>query len=144
MRMMKCLRSLGFKEHADAVLAHAHAMQVNIEDPESVALLLNAYLSAGMTEQAAALLGRDPASHVLLDDSRKVADLLRALSTAGAEAQVSSLAARAATDTVFWTLWTPGGLPEAMREMVQEPKPISLRGAFSTKGNFGITLTGTA
>ena len=117
MRLMKCLRRLGFEEHADAVLARAHAMQVNIEDPESVALLLNAYLSAGMTEQAAALLGRDPASHVLLDDSQKVADLLRALSTAGAEAQVSSLAARAATDTVFWALWTPGELPEAMREM---------------------------
>jgi len=117
MGLMKCLRRLGFEEHADAVLARAHAMQVNIEDPESVALLLNAYLSAGMTEQAAALLARDPASHVLLDDSRKVADLLRALSAAGAEAQVSSLAARAATDTVFWTLWTPGGLPKAMREM---------------------------
>jgi hypothetical protein len=117
MRLTRCLRSLGFEENADAVLARAHAMQVNIEDPESVALLLNAYLSAGMTEQAAALLGRDPASHVLLDDSQKVADLLRALSAAGAEAQVSSLAARAATDTVFGTLWTPGGLPEAMREM---------------------------
>lgn len=47
---------------------------------------------------------------------QKVADLLRALSAAGAEAQVSSLAARAATDTVFWTLWTSGGLPKAMRE----------------------------
>ena len=119
MRLMGCLRRLGFEEHADAVLARAHAMQVNIEDPESVTLLLNAYLSAGMTEQAAVLLASDPASHVLLDDSRKVADLLRALSAAGAEAQVSSLAARAATDTVFWALWTPGGLPKAMREMGQ-------------------------
>jgi hypothetical protein len=117
MRSMRCLRHLGFEEHADAVLARAPAMQVNIEDPESAALLLNAYLSAGMTEQAAALLAREPACHALLDDSRKVADLFRALSAAGAEAQVSSLAARAATDTVFWTLWTPGGLPKAMREI---------------------------
>lgn len=117
MRLMGCLRLLGFEEHADAVLACAHTMQIDIEDPEGVALLLNAHLSAGMTEQAASLLARDPASHVLLDDSRKVADLLRALSAAGAEAQVSSLAARAVTDTVFWILWTPGGLPEAMREM---------------------------
>jgi uncharacterized protein YidB (DUF937 family) len=119
MRLMGCLRRLGFEEHADAILARAHAMQVNIEDPQSVTLLLNAYLSAGMTEQAAALLARDPAAHVLLDDSQKVADLLHALSAAGAGAQVSSLAARAAADTVFRVLWTPGGLPKAMREMGQ-------------------------
>jgi hypothetical protein len=119
MRLMGCLRRLGFEEHADAVLARAHGMQVNIEDPESVTLLLNAYLSAGMTDQAAALLARDPAAHVLLDDSRKVADLLHALSAADAGAQVSSLAARAAADTVFRVLWTPGGLPEAMRDMGQ-------------------------
>jgi len=118
-RLTGCLRRLGFEEHADAVLARAHAMQLSIEDPESVTLLLNAYLSAGMTEQAADLLASDPAAHVLLDDSRKVAELLRALSTAGAEAQVASLAARAAADTVFWVLWTPGGLPKAMRETGQ-------------------------
>ena len=116
-RLMRCLRLLGFEEHADAVLARTQEMQVDIEDPESVTLLLNAYLSAGMTEQAAALLASDTAAHVLLNDSRKVADLLRALNAAGAEAQASSLAARAATDTVFWILWTPGGLPEAMREI---------------------------
>jgi ribosomal protein S28E/S33 len=118
-RLTGCLRRLGFEEHADAVLARADAMQVSIEDPESVTLLLNAYLSAGMTEQAADLLASDPAAHVLLDDSRKVAELLRALSAAGAEAQVSALAARAAADTVFRVLWTPGGLPKAMRETGQ-------------------------
>lgn len=119
MRLTGCLRRLGFDEHADAVLARAHAAKVSTEDPKGVALLLNAYLSAGMTEQAAALLARDPAAHVLLDDSQKVADLLRALSAAGAGAQVSSLAARAAADTVFRVLWTPGGLPKAMRETGQ-------------------------
>lgn len=114
---MRCLRRPGLEEHADSILARADATRVDIEDPESVTLLLNAYLSAGMTDQAEALLARDPASHVLLRDSRKVADLLRALSAAGAEAQVASLATRAATDTVLWALWSSDGLPKAMREL---------------------------
>jgi hypothetical protein len=111
-------------------------MQVDLEDPESITLLLNAYLSAGMTEQAAALLARDPASHVLLDDSRKVADLLRALSAAGAKAQVSSLATRAATETVFRILWTPGGLLKAMREMGAEAQADLFEKRILDKGEF--------
>jgi uncharacterized protein YidB (DUF937 family) len=61
--------------------AAAHAA---LDDPYSVARLLDSLRAAGAHHQAAALLARDPAAHAALDDPGGVAVLLDSLRAAGA------------------------------------------------------------
>ena len=44
------------------------AAHVSLDDPNTVATLLNRLREAGAQEQVTALLQRDPAAHVSLDD----------------------------------------------------------------------------
>ncbi|WP_330342618.1 hypothetical protein [Streptomyces sp. NBC_00557] len=71
--------------------AAAHA---SLDDPYTVARLLDALREAGAQEQVTALLARDPAAHASLDDPYTVAELLDALREAGAQEQVTALLAR--------------------------------------------------
>ena len=73
--------------------AVAHAP---LDDPSSVALVLDSLRQAGAREQVTALLHRDPAAHVSLDNPVRVARLLESLRQAGAREQVTALAERAA------------------------------------------------
>ena len=73
--------------------AVAHAP---LDDPATVAGLLDSLRAAGADEPVTALLHRDPAVHVGLDEPAAVARLLDSLAAAGVEDQVRTLAERAA------------------------------------------------
>jgi uncharacterized protein YidB (DUF937 family) len=80
-----------FTDRRPAQWAAAHAV---LDDPGSVAVLLNHLREAGAGEQVAALLARDPAAHVALNNPDAVAMLLGSLQKAGADEQVAALLAR--------------------------------------------------
>jgi transcriptional regulator with XRE-family HTH domain len=73
--------------------------QACLNDPSSVALLLEELRKAGEGIAATALLARDPAAQASLDDPRAIARLMGALSEARASDAAAALAARAASHT---------------------------------------------
>ncbi|MGW0631777.1 hypothetical protein, partial [Streptomyces sp. NPDC002758] len=75
------------------------AAHTPLDDPHSVAMLLDMLREAGVKEQVATLLVRDPASHASLDDPSSVVMLLDSLRKVEAQEQVAALATRAATHT---------------------------------------------
>jgi hypothetical protein len=70
------------------------AAQVNLNDPEAIAWLLDALNKAGTGNAVQALLARDPAAHVRLDDPEGIARLLEALYGIGADNAIRTLLAR--------------------------------------------------
>ena len=79
---------------ADPRPAHWAAVHAPLDNPGTVAFLLDSLRRAGADEPAAALLARDPAAHVHLDDPFGVALLLLRLRAAGADEQAAALLAR--------------------------------------------------
>jgi uncharacterized protein YidB (DUF937 family) len=72
------------------------AANTNLDNPRSVALVLESLSEAGADEAVAVLLARGPAVSVSLDDAWYVASLLAKLRTAGARDAAAVLAGRAA------------------------------------------------
>jgi hypothetical protein len=72
------------------------ARHASLDDPATVAYLLNALHQAGAHRQVKTLAARNLAGSVTLDDPATVAYLLNVLREAGASRQVTTLAVRAA------------------------------------------------
>jgi hypothetical protein len=93
------------------------AVHVALDNPYSMARLLDGLRLAGAGEQATVLLARDPAAHVDLDNAASVAALLKSLREAGASEQTTALAERAAAhvdlDDPHEVAWLLMGLREA-------------------------------
>ena len=102
---------------ADPRPAHWAAVHASLDDPRTVAMLLDKLREAGAHEQATALLARDPAAQAAVDDPDDVASLLFELRKAGAHEQATALAHRAAAhaslDDPFAVLSLLGSLREA-------------------------------
>jgi len=92
--VVSALHNAGASEVLRTLFSQAVA-DVPIDDPESVAGLLEELRDAGSAEAIQALLDRDPAGQSSLDDPWEVARLLGELRAAGADAAVGELASRA-------------------------------------------------
>ncbi|MFE2584574.1 hypothetical protein [Streptomyces sp. NPDC059378] len=100
-------------DHRPAQHAVAH---VSLDNPHTVAELLNRLRKAGAQEQVAALLARDPVAHVSLNYTWAVAELLNRLREAGAQEQVEALAEGAVAHVSLDDLYAVVELLNRLRE----------------------------
>jgi hypothetical protein len=104
---------------ADQRPARWAADHAALDNPRSLASLIERFRDLGADQQITTLLDRDPASHVALSDPDAVARLLNALRRVGADQQITTLLDRdpAADRRWFTTGDVPGFIPpdEAMR-----------------------------
>jgi tetratricopeptide (TPR) repeat protein len=121
---------------AEVLLARHPATHVALDDPNTVARLLEQLRNLEADEQLTALLARDPATHVALDDPLAVARLLEQLRKVGANEQATALAERAAThirirhaDALVWllkALWQSGANDQARTLIERTTSHVSL------------------
>ena len=102
---------------ADSRRAHWAAAHAPLDDPRTVAILLDTL----RREQAAALLARDPAAHAPLDHPGAVASLLDSLRAAGAEEQAAALLAR--DPAAHATLDHPGAVASLLDSLREAGAP---------------------
>ena len=84
---------------------------LDLDDPASVASLLDSLMKADAQDQVTSLLARNPVAHVSVDDPDAVISLLAKLGEAGAQDQVTVLAERAAK---YVTLDDPAGVADLL------------------------------
>ena len=135
---------MAFISPADRRPAQFAVSCASLDDPGTVAWLLEALREAGASDQTAALLARDPAAHAALEDTDGVAMLLDALQKAGASDQTAALLARdPAAHASLEHEWRASRLLDALQKAgardqvtvlaarVLERRPLSGAGALS-------------
>jgi hypothetical protein len=122
------LVNAGYEEPAAQLTARLVAETV-IDNPGTVAAVLQHLWESGASGPIASLLARDPASHTALDDLYKVSSLLDVLVEVEAGDQVAELIARIAADAPPLSPGAVAHLIDRLRSMgaIEEAKTLALR-----------------
>ena len=143
-RLLESLREVGADEQAAALLARDPAAHAALDNPGSVAWLLDTLrkvvASSPCSHPAAALLARDPAAHAALDSLYGVVRLLDSLREAGADEQAAALAARAAAHAPLDNPHDVAWLLNSLRKAGAHEQATTLTDRLPTAGMFGLFL----
>jgi hypothetical protein len=136
-RLLRELLSAGATKDVDTLAARA-AAHANLNDPGTVATLLEALHRIGAAGQAKALLDRDPAAHASLNNPYGVDRLLRTLQRVGATDQVKALVVRDPASHA--DIDDPGAVSRLLRTLrwaagIEQAKALGARAAADTNLN---------